>query len=101
MTPDQIQQIIERDKDNIAQEQNAYANITAAAANGTLHIQRATDVDGLNYIDSSKKFTELSGGNGYELASSQKGGYNTAYLQQHSNDSYLMDVNGLGVYFSW
>jgi hypothetical protein len=98
MTSDQIQQIINTNEASVAQEQTEYAGMSAAAANGTLKIQRATDVQGLDYVDAVPQYNGSSGGG---LGWASNGSCNGTYLEEHARNSYLTGVMGAAIYLSW
>lgn len=101
MTPDQIQQIIVQNEADVAQQQTQYSGMTTAIANCILKIHRATDVQGLESVNSTLQCIVSPGGGGYETTNSSNGSVNQAHLQKTANNSYLTSLDGVGIYISW
>ncbi|MGA8171989.1 MAG: hypothetical protein WB816_14310 [Methylocystis sp.] len=101
MTPDQIMQIVTQNEADISNLETEYNGITTAMKNGNLTIQKATDVQGLNYVDAVAQDTESADKNGMVVGWASGGGYNGEYLDKNASTGYLTSIDGVGVYLSW
>jgi len=100
MSLDENKKIIEENNANIAQMKTTYAGVTKAIAEGTVKIQKPSDVAGLDYVEGDYEFTQLSA-QSYEGRTTKDGSYNYKFLEQHSSNGWLTGMAGVGIYISW
>jgi hypothetical protein len=97
-TPDQINSMIATEQNQIATESANAAGIATAFQNGTLTIQKATDVQGLDY---SETVWNSTNGNGSSAGLSQS--YSQAFLNAAADgkNHMLTTIGNVAVYLTW
>jgi hypothetical protein len=99
LSTDQINNIISSNEQSIAEMKNTVSGVEAALAKGTLKIQKATDVVGLNFSDEVVKRVAVQGGENSIKIKDES--YNINYENEHKGNGFLTSINNIGVYLSW
>jgi hypothetical protein len=98
MTDDQMAGFMASEQDTVNLDTSKATAITQALGNGTLSIEKATDVQGLDYSETDSYSVNGNTGSG-SLSVSE----NQSFLQQDADGKQhaLMTIGGVPLYLSW